>query len=240
MTTEIIGEVSDAPACGIPKDQLAVNFYFPTPIYTIEKPEWLNTINGVGREYLEKAKMEKAKGPKNKLAEKLYPVTMSESHVMDERIREMVSWTVHTGWNILNEQGFDMNLFEVTLTDWWLQDHHMHSANEEHVHPFGAQLTGFYFLECPPDCSHVVIHDPRPAKKQINLPERNMADVTLGSTAVNFAPKPGMFMFAPAWLPHAFSRHGSKKPFRFIHFNMSIQPARQQLTDVNNTPTEIL
>jgi len=54
-TTEIIGEVLDAPACEVkPNNQLTVNFYFPTPIYTIEKPEWLDTIYGVGREYLTK------------------------------------------------------------------------------------------------------------------------------------------------------------------------------------------
>ena len=58
-----------------------------------------------------------------------------------------------------------------------------------------------------------------------------------GTPAINFTPKPGMFMFAPAWLPHAFSRHGSKKPFRFIHFNMGVQAVRQQVPDISITPT---
>jgi len=221
--TEIIGEKTEAESCEIPPvNMLNVNAFFPTYIYTIDKPEWLDTIYGVGREYLEKTKANK---PKNKLMDKLYPVNMSENHAVDERIREMVVWTAQTGWNILNQEGYSMDAFEVYINDWWLQDHHMHSANEEHVHPFGTQLTGFYFLECPPDCSRVVIHDPRPGKKQINLPEHDMSKVTLGSTSINFEPKPGQFMFAPAWLPHAFSRHGSKKPFRFIHFNMGVQVA---------------
>jgi len=218
---EIIGEVPET--CELPpQNQLQAMYYFPSVIYVIDKPEWLNTILNVGREYLEKAKSEKTK---NTLADKLYPVTMTENHPNDERIKEMVQFTAQTGWNILNDQGHNMSPFNVVVHDWWLQDHHMHSANEEHIHPFGAQLTGFYFLECPPDCSRVVIHDPRPGKKQINLPETNMSNATVASTAINFEPKPGQFFFAPAWLPHAFSRHGSKKPFRFIHFNLGIMNA---------------
>jgi len=236
-TTEIIGEVPEAPACEVPNNQLNVNFFFPTAIYTIDKPEWLKTIHDVGREYLEKAKKNK---PKHALADKLYPVTMTETHAQDPRIFEMVKFTAQTGWNILAEQGYNMQNQEVVLTDWWLQDHHMHSANEEHVHPFGAQLTGFYFLECPPDCSRVVIHDPRPAKRQINLPERDMSQVTLGSTSINFEPVPGQFMFAPAWLPHAFSRHGSKKPFRFIHFNMSTRWIENPTANTETPAAEIV
>jgi uncharacterized protein (TIGR02466 family) len=204
---------------------LSLDYYFPSSIYTINKPEWLETVNGVGREYLNIAKKNK---PKHNLLDKLYPVVMTESHQQDERIRDIVLYVAQTGWNILDSQGYAMQNFEVTVDDWWLQDHHMHSANEEHIHPFGAQLTGFYFLECPPDCSRVVIHDSRPAKRQINLPEKNMNDLTLASTSINFEPKPGMLMIAPAWLPHSFSRHGSKKPFRFIHFNLGIIPARIQ------------
>ena len=212
--TEVIGEVP--PEACIQKDELQAGFYFPTPIYTGEKPEWLNTLGNVGREYLELKKKSQSK------LDKLYPVYMTDTFHTDERVREMVQYIANTGWDILNSQGYAMNEYNVVVHDFWLQDHHMHSANEEHIHPFGVQLTGFYFLECPPDCSRVIIHDPRPGKKQINLPEKDMSQVTLGSIAINFEPKPGMLMIAPAWLPHAFGRHGSKKPFRFIHFNLGI------------------
>jgi hypothetical protein len=231
IKTEVVGETS------LTQNQLITNYYFPTAIYTIDKPEWLDTIYSVGREYLEEAKKNK---PKHALMDKLYPVTMGMNHAGDERIREMALWTANTGWNILNGEGYDMQGLEVYVNDWWLQDHHMHSSNEEHVHPYGAQLTGFYFLECPADCSRVVIHDPRPGKKQINLPEQNMSELTLGSTSINFEPKPGQFMFAPAWLPHAFSRHGSKKPFRFIHFNMGTRWVQQPQVNVDIPTAEII
>ena len=41
---------------------------------------------------------------------------------------------------------------------------------------------------------------------------------------VNFTPEPGMMMFAPAWLAHSFNRNTSNLPFRFVHFNLTVQP----------------
>ena len=46
---------------------------------------------------------------------------------------------------------------------------------------------------------------------------------TLASTMINFKPEPGMMMFAPAWLAHSFGRNASKEPFRFVHFNLTVQ-----------------
>ena len=37
-TTEIIGEVPETIACEVPKHELNVSFFFPTAIYTIDKP----------------------------------------------------------------------------------------------------------------------------------------------------------------------------------------------------------
>ena len=82
-----------------------------------------------------------------------------------------------------------------------------------------------------------MIHDPRPAKKFANLPEKNMALATYASTMIGFKPEPGMFFFANSWLPHSFTRNSSDEPSRFIHFNLSLMPAQQiQAT----SPTEIV
>jgi hypothetical protein len=58
----------------------------------------------------------------------------------------------------------------------------------------------------------------------LNLPEANPSQATLASTMINFKPEPGMIMLAPAWLAHSFGRNPSKAPFRFVHFNLSVQP----------------
>jgi hypothetical protein len=94
---------------------------------------------------------------------------------------------------------------------------------DEHIHANGAQITGFFFLETPKDCSKVVLHDPRPGKKQINIAETNSQNATAASTAIVFAPTPGMILLTNAWLPHSFSRHGAAKPIKFIHFTLGVQ-----------------
>jgi uncharacterized protein (TIGR02466 family) len=201
----------------VAEPQMNAFAYFPSLVYTIEEPKFLNIAKKVAKEHLNEARKNM-----NGQLNQLYPVVMSNTFQHDGRVAELVHYIAQSGWNILDSQGYDMQQFNVYVQDFWAQEHHKHSHNEEHIHPFGAQLTGFYILECPEYCSNIVFHDPRPAKKQINLPEKNMGEITPGSIAVNFEAKPGMFMFSNAWLPHAFGRHGSDKPFIFIHFNLNI------------------
>jgi len=58
----------------------------------------------------------------------------------------------------------------------------------------------------------------------LDLPQVDVNQLSLASTMVNFIPEPGMLMFAPAWLAHSFNRNASKSPFRFVHFNLAVQP----------------
>jgi uncharacterized protein (TIGR02466 family) len=117
----------------------------------------------------------------------------------------------------------------VSFTEMWTQEHHKHSAMDAHVHGFGSQIVGFYFLETPEDCSRVVFHDPRAGKVQIDLPEQNINAATPASKAINFTPKPGMMIFANSWLMHSFTRHAADKPIKFVHFNLTViqQPQTQ-------------
>jgi len=68
-----------------------------------------------------------------------------------------------------------------------------------------------------------MFHDPRGGKVQINLPETDMSNATPASNTINFAPEPGMLIISNAWLPHSFGRHGSEKPIKFVHFNLSVR-----------------
>jgi hypothetical protein len=45
---------------------------------------------------------------------------------------------------------------------------------------------------------------------------------------INFQPKAGQLFFANSWLSHSFTRHATKKPLRFIHFNMGVMANTQQ------------
>lgn len=200
--------------------QLQVAYHFPCPIYLIERPDFLEAVSAVSEEGL--AAQRKAQD-----LNEIYPVVMSGNFFADPRMAGFSEFVGATAWNILNEQGYAMQDKAVQFTEMWTQEHHKHSAMDQHVHGFGSQIVGFYFLETPENCSRVVFHDPRAAKVQIDLPEQDMNMATPASKMINFTPKPGLMIFANSWLAHSFTRHAADLPIKFVHFNLTVIMAPQ-------------
>ena len=200
--------------------QLQVANYFPCPVYLIERPDFLEVVQSVSEEGL-------AAQRKTQDLNEIYPVVMSGNFFGDPRITKFSEFVGGTAWNILNEQGYAMQDKVVSFTEMWTQEHHKHSAMDQHVHGFGSQIVGFYFLETPEDCSRLVFHDPRAGKVQVDLPEQDMNMATPASKMINFVPKPGMMVFANSWLAHSFTRHAADLPIKFVHFNLTVIPAPQ-------------
>ena len=200
--------------------QLQVAFHFASPIYLIERPDFLATVNAVSEEALDVAR-------KERVLNEIYPVHMTGSYFADPRLAGFTEFVGATAWNILNEQGYSMQDKAVQFTEMWTQEHHKHSAMDAHVHGYGSQIVGFYFLETPEGGSNVVFHDPRAGKVQIDLPEQDMNVATAASRMINFTPKPGMMIFANSWLAHSFTRHAADTPIKFVHFNLTVVPAPQ-------------
>jgi len=207
------------------ENQLGTWTYFPSLIYTIEKPEFLQTVKDVSEERLKIQKAQKKIDP-------IFPVVMTDNLFTDARMTEFSSYVGSTAWNILQSQGYAMDNLATVFESMWTQEHHKHSLMEQHVHGFGAQLIGFYFLEVPDKSSQVIFHDPRAGKVQSNLMEANMSMVTPASNAIHFNPKPGLLIFANSWLPHSFGRHAANKPMKFVHFNLTVQLAQQPVCAV--------
>jgi len=193
-------------------------YYFPSSVYAAKKLEFLEIVSEVSEEALQKITHD---------VNELYPMHNTDNYAGDPRLVDFCKYLWQSGWNILQGQGYDMSNFNVMVDAVWTQEHYKHSLMEQHVHGFGAQLVGFYFLETPEGCSRAMFHDPRSGKVQINLPEADMSVATPASNTINFAPEPGMMLISNAWLPHSFGRHGSDKPIKFVHFNLSVQYAPQ-------------
>jgi uncharacterized protein (TIGR02466 family) len=208
-------KAAESVAQVVMQTQLQVAYHFPCPIYIIERPDFLDAVNVVSEEGLEVAK-------KTQPLNELYPVHMTQNYFGDPRMAEFTEFVGATAWNILNEQGYAMQDKAVQFIEMWTQEHHKHSAMDTHVHGFGSQITGFYFLETPEGCSHVVFHDPRAGKVQVDLPEQDMGMATPASKMINFTPKPGMMIFANSWLAHSFTRHAADLPIKFVHFNLTV------------------
>lgn len=193
--------------------------YFPSPVYVAKKPEFLEAVSEVSEEALQRVPQ---------AMDELFPMHHTENYADDVRLAEFNMLIARSGWEILQGQGYDMSVFEVLVEAAWTQEHYKHSLMEQHVHGAGTQLVGFYFLETPENCSRAMFHDPRGGKVQINLPEANISDATPASNTINFLPEPGMMIISNAWLPHSFGRHGSDKPLKFVHFNLSVRYAPKQ------------
>lgn len=201
-------------------NDLTIESYFPTTIYHIDKSEFLDVVKEVANEFLDKRKAEAT-------LNEVYPVYMTENINYDPRMLEFANYIAQTAWNILDSQGYDVSTTATYFSEFWCQEHHKHSLMEQHAHGYGAQIVGFYFLDSPAGCSNVVFHDPKPAKVQVNLREKNVSNATAGSNMINFEAKPGTLMLTNAWLPHSFSRHHSDEPMRFIHFNVMVKDIRE-------------
>jgi len=190
--------------------------YFTSALYGIRKPEFLNKVNKISMEYIERRKSCQE-------LNEIYPVYMSENMFEDERLSDFSNFILSTSHEILASQGYKMDLFDVFFHEMWVQEHHKSSGQEQHIHGAGSQISGFYFLEVPKDSSRVVLHDPRPAKVYANLPEENPGIGSYASQMITFTPEPGATMFTNSWLPHSFNKNSSDKPFRFIHFNLGVK-----------------
>lgn len=199
--------------------QLQIAMHFPCPIYLIERPDFLDVVTQISDESL-------AQQHKERKLDELYPVMMSGNFFADPRAAKFTEFVGATAWNILAEQGYFMQDKVVSFMEMWTQEHHKHSSMDQHTHGYGSQIVGFYFLEAPENSSRVVFHDPRMGKVQIDLPESEPNNATIASKMINFTPKPGLMIFANAWLAHSFTKHAADKPIKFVHFNLSVQMAQ--------------
>ena len=194
--------------------------YFPSTIYSMYAPNFLDVCKEVYKEYLIPDELDE-----------IYPVRMSGNLIHDERMAEFNTYINQTAWNVLNSQGYKMSELSTFVTFVWAQEHHKHSSMEQHIHGEGVQLVGFYFLETSEKCSRPMFHDPRPGKVILNLAEADINILTPASVMFNYEPIPGTLIITNAWLPHSFSRHASDEPATFIHFSISVGVINQYSGD---------
>ncbi|NBS75134.1 MAG: hypothetical protein EBT78_18380 [Betaproteobacteria bacterium] len=195
-------------------DKLEEMLYFSTPVYVVKKPEFLEVVRSVSGRY------EKASKARKKTANYVNLMTASFSH--EPELKDFSQYISQTAWNILSSQGFKMDQLVTYFTEMWTQEHNRLSSMNLHVHGNNSQISVFYFFEVPEKACKLVIHDPRPGKVIINLPEKKSSDITMGSHQVVFTPQVGALIFINAWVPHSLSKNLSNKSMKFVHMNLSV------------------
>ena len=185
--------------------ELKYENFFSTPIYRVEKPEWLSTINKACDPLLKKAK--KDNDILFKKRDKLYKIKKGD-----------FGWTHHTGSlvnlrgledlqyfigessnQLLKDMGYDTSKYILTITEFWAQEFSRLGAGHHDAHcHYDNHVSGFYFLKCSPRTSYPVFHDPRAGKLMAQLPMKNPKDLNSGVDRIHVTPSPGTFIMFPA------------------------------------------
>lgn len=212
-------------------DQLTHVAYFPSNVYMIKLPQYLEVLRAVSAENMKVAREAAAAATPNPL-EEIYPVSMTGTYANDPRVQEFAQYVSRTAWNILQSQGANMQPLFTVFMDMWTQEHRKGSSMDTHIHPHGAHITAFYFLDCPENGCQIGLHDPRPGKVATTLPPVDMNQLSDISEAVYLRPEEGMLLLTNSWLPHSFTRNASDDPCRFIHMNLGV------VVNPNPTPAD--
>jgi uncharacterized protein (TIGR02466 family) len=200
-------------------DKLEEMVYYPTRIYAIMKPEFLEAVTSVSDKYLDLSRQAEQ-------VTKTYKRTLMSSPFSHEpEVAYFSQYVSQTAWNILSSQGYDMDGLATFFTEMWTQEHRHLSYMETHVHPRGSQISAFYFLKVPEKNGALILHDPRPGKVMINLFPSDNSVISDASDPITLSVKQGMLLLTNAWLPHSFSANEDSEPMQFVHMNLGVMPA---------------
>lgn len=197
---------------------IIADFYFQTPVYKQNKPNFLKDCMDV---FDEQVKLKKAE-PDFKL-DPIHPFVQTYN-LLDSRLDDFCTYVNQVGWNILQSQGYDVINYETYANEVWGQEHYKYSSMEYHYHPESV-LTGFYILSAPNNSSKINFYDPRSYKNfytglPLNERLRTTTDINVATNIIFYEPQEGDLFITNSWLPHSFTRNESDEPLKFIHFNI--------------------
>ena len=213
------------------QDIMNTNWYFSTPVYTIEKPEWVSSAIKATDKYIKESQKrlqpeikerKKILGNKDYLKVKDHGVSYHSTPLNgDPNLKELEEYVGATAWNLLDEWGYDMSLYTIFYTEFWVQECAKQGGGHHstHVH-WDNHISGFYFLKCNDKTSYPIFHDPRSGAMMTKLPHKDKSKLSNMSDMIHFKPKPGTLIFFPGYVPHEFAVDMGVEPFRFIHFNL--------------------
>ena len=218
-------------AVTVNKEVMRTEWYFQTPVYSIMKPDWLKSAIKATDKFIDEAykreapKLKERKkflGNKDYLKVKDHGMSYHSTPLNgDPNLKEIETYIGHTAWNLLDEWGYDMSLYTMFFTEFWVQEFAKQGGGHHstHVH-WDNHISGFYFLKCSDKTSFPVMQDPRAGAMMTKLPQKDKTKVSPMSDMINYRPQPGMLVFFPAYLPHQFTVDDGVDDFRFIHFNL--------------------
>jgi len=200
-----------------------MNSYFPTVIWSEEKPEFVKSLNKASNKYIKDARTrEKTFIKEHGDFGRSYHSTPL---TLDNDFLDFRNYIGQKSWEYLDHQGFDMRQYTTMFSELWVQEFAKkggghHSA---HIH-WNQHVSGFYFLKCSDKTSYPIFHDPRTGARATKLKMKSENNILSSTELVNYQPKPGTLIIFPGYLEHEFAVDFGKDSFRFIHWNIQAIP----------------
>lgn len=143
----------------------------------------------------------------------------------DLRLKPLVEIIGKKSRIFLTEQGYNIEEHVLVFDSFWPQTFNSKGGGHHDIHVHSnSHVSGFYFIECGPNSSYPVFHDPRVGKNMIQLPELDTTKMTSASACVHFKPNPGSLFIFNSFVPHSYPYDFGLEPFKFIHFTLTALP----------------
>lgn len=182
--------------------------YFPTIIYRDEHPEWVDYTCKITKKYFDKQ-------------ENLSSLFQTEHIGNDIDIKFLIDYLISTSINVLNDQGYMLNCYDLYISGLWGQEIKPHGETNIHLHK-NSQLCGWFFLETPEKGSYPIYYDTRMNKQMVELDYVENETVTNATSSIHFNNIiPGTILISNSWMQHKMSINMSDNITKALHFIIS-------------------
>tara|TARA_R100000687_G_scaffold71850_1_gene61812 strand:- start:878 stop:1513 length:636 start_codon:yes stop_codon:yes gene_type:complete len=201
-----------------------INNYFWVPVWSEERPEFVNSLIKASDKYIKEARK------KNKKIIKANGDFGTSHHSMpltqDSDFVDFRNYIGQKSWEFLDHMGYDMSLYQTLFSELWVQEFSKNGGGHHaaHIH-WNQHVSGFYFLKCSDKTSYPIFHEPKTGARTTKLKMKpDIKGILAGTDLIHFKPKPGTLMIFPGYMEHEFAVDHGKEPFRFIHWNIQATP----------------
>ena len=176
---------------------MQIHNYFPTPIWTEEKPEFVKSLNKASDKYIKEARKTQKKYIKQ------YGDFGTSYHstplLHDNDFIDLRNYIGQKSWEFLDHHGYDMQQYQTMFSEMWVQEFSKKGGGHHSAHlHWNQHVSGFYFLKVNEKTSYPIFHDPRTGARCTKLRMKpELKGVFHGTELVHFRPKPGTLIIFP-------------------------------------------
>lgn len=189
--------------------------YFPSLVYRDEKPEWVDFTLKTVQKYYDQTLQDRPAEQKD------WPLLQTAHLANDPDLKFLCDYLLASARMLLQDQGYDVDKYELYLSGLWGQDVMCNGGTNVHVHK-NSQISGWLFLETPEGGAYPVFFDPRMNKPMVELDFVQGDNITNATSAVHFKNViPGTVLFSNSWLQHQLTSNPTNKQTKTVHFIVS-------------------